>query len=94
MDPEVVAQLEKDADLASARLGVAEDLAWPIGILSAVAVNLKWEWPWYISIPLAIAVYFLVRLPYARAEARAEDVHHRAAILGKYMEPYEERDAV
>jgi hypothetical protein len=94
VDPDVVAQLEKVADLAGARLGVAEDLAWPIAILSAIAVNLKWGWSWYIAIPLAIAVYFAVRHPYARAEARAEDNHHRAARLGKYMERYEERDAV
>ncbi len=93
MDLDPIDELEYKAELAYVQLGVAEELGWPIGILSAYAVNLKWHWPWYLCIPLAIAIYFAVRYQYAKREAAAEDAHHRAAKLGKYVVPYQDPDA-
>lgn len=85
-------ELQHQSELADARLGVAEDLWWPIAILAAVTVNLSWD-NWFLTVAAFIATYFLVVLKYRRASDKAEDEYYQVAHLGKYVRPAEVEDA-
>ena len=76
-------ELQHQSDLADARLGVAEELWWPMTIVTAVAAHLKWD-NWFLTIAVVVAVYFLVTYRYRRAADKAEDEYFRVARLGKY----------
>ena len=76
-------ELEHLSNVADAQLGVAEELAWPLAILSGVAAHLRWD-SWFISIPVVIGAYVLTVYRYRRRAAAAEDRYFRAAGLGKY----------
>jgi len=76
--------LERASQLADARLGVAEELGWPLALAVATAAHLKWE-GWLLTLAVAALTYYAVTFRYRRASNRAEDAHHRAAGLGKYV---------
>lgn len=84
-------ELEHLSAIADARLGVAEELVWPIVILTWAAVHLKWD-SWILAAVITVAVYFLVTTPYRRAAAKAEDAYFRQAGLGKYASMERSRD--
>jgi len=79
-------ELEKRAEIALAQLGVAEDLAWWIAVLAAIAVYLKWD-NWVLAVLMVPAGYFAITHQYRTKEKAAEDAHHRAAGLGKHYRP-------
>ena len=76
-------ELKCQSDLADARLGVAEELWWPMAILAAIAIHMQWD-NWLLTAASVIAVYFLVTHRYRRAADKAEDEYFRVAHLGKY----------
>lgn len=78
--------LQHQSEIADARLEVAEQLWWPIAILAAAVVYLKWD-NWFLIVAAIVAVYFLVTHQYRRAADKAEDEYFRAAKLGKYFLP-------
>lgn len=80
---ETIEELERRAEIALQRLGVAEDLAWTIGILAAAVAYLK-EGGWLIPLIAFAAGYYLATYPYRRKEAAASDAYEQAAGLGKY----------
>lgn len=84
-------ELQQQSELANARLGVAEDLWWPMAISAATAAHLKWD-NWFLNIAVVVAVYFLVTYKYRRAADAAEDNYFRVARLGKYTLSYEKEN--
>jgi len=80
---EDVAELERQSELADARLGVAEDFAWVVsGLAGLVAYSLERSWLLAVA---AFVVGFVVSVyPLRKAANKAEDAYFRAAKLGKY----------
>ena len=80
---EHVTELERQFELADARLGVAEDFAWAVGGLAGMfAYSLERSWLWAIA---AFIVGFVLSVyPLRKAADKAEDAYFRAAKLGKY----------
>lgn len=76
--------LERRSELADAKLGVAEDLAWAVAVLAAIATHLKWE-SWLFTVPVAIAAYFIATFSYRREASKAENEYFRSAGLGKHV---------
>lgn len=76
-------ELQHQSELADARLSVAENLGWSMSILGATVAQLMWG-NWFLTVPILVAVYFLVTLKYRREAAKAEDTYYRVAGLGKY----------
>ena len=76
-------ELERQSQLADARLGVAERLGYSIALLAMLAAHLAWGF-WLVSISVAVAAYFIGTVPYSRAARRAEDDYFRSAGLGKF----------
>lgn len=50
-------ELKHQSEIADARLEVAEQLWWPIAILAAAVVYLKWS-NWFLIVAAVVAVYF------------------------------------
>lgn len=84
--------LQHHSELADARLGVAEELWWPLAMVAAAAAHLKWD-NWFLTIAVVVAVYFFVTYRYRRAADKAEDEYFRDARLGKYASPSGEENA-
>jgi uncharacterized membrane protein len=85
-------ELQHQSELANARLGVAEELWWPMAIVAAAAAHLKWD-DWFLTIAVVVAAYFLVTYRYRRAADKAEDEYFRVARLGKHASPSREENA-
>jgi hypothetical protein len=77
------AELQHLSEVADARLGVAEELGWPIAALAFAVVYLKWD-SWMLGLGAAVAAYLLATFQYRRAAARAEDEYFRQAGLGRH----------
>ena len=77
-------ELQAASELADAKLGVAEELGWPLALLVATSAHLAWS-SWLLAVPLAGAGYYLATYKYRRESARAEDQYYKAAGLGKYV---------
>lgn len=75
--------LEQKSEIESKKLGVAEDLGWIIGLLSAVLVHMKWGGWLYPAIAL-FAIFYVVTYPYRKRDDEARDSYHRAAGIAKY----------
>ena len=86
-------QLEKQCDIASARMGMAEDLGWPIAILAGLIVQMRFD-SWLFGIVVGVAVYVLVTHWYKKAYAAANDAYAKATNAGKYMKAPTSNDAV
>lgn len=76
-------ELQHLSEIADARLDVAEELGWVVGVLAAFVVQMKWD-TWVGAIVTVLVVYLIVTLPYRRRAAKAEDAYFKAAHLGKY----------
>ena len=81
-----IEELERQAEIELARLGVAEDLAWWIALFAAVVAYIRWD-SWLLALAIVFGGYFLVTYPYRKRESAAENAYHRAAGLGKYYLP-------
>lgn len=79
-------QAEKNLDLAMARLGVAEDLSWWIGILTGYLIHLKWA-SLALSVAAGAVLWFLVRYPYNRNYEAASEAYERVTRTGRYYSP-------
>ena len=82
MDTEL--ELKAASELADAKLGVAEELGWPIGLLVAISVHLYLH-NWWLTIPVTFAAYYAATYKYRREAKNAEDRYYRFAGLGKYV---------
>jgi hypothetical protein len=78
-----VDQLQKTSEIHANRLGVAEDLGWIVGLLSAVIVHEKWG-GWLIPGVTIFVVFYFVTLSYRKKDDDARDAYHRAAGIAKY----------
>lgn len=76
-------ELEHRVEIADAKLGVAEDLGWIIGLLAGLVVYLKWQ-SWFLAIPTVPVIYFLVTYRFRKDSDHCEDEYHRAAGIGRY----------
>ena len=76
-------ELQHLAELADARLGVAEDFGWIVAALALLLVQLKWD-TWIGGIAAAVVSYVFATHTYRRGAAKAEDEYFKAARLGKY----------
>ena len=84
MDTTELTRLERNHELAHARLSVAEEFSWPLSIaLSAIAYLSGLGW--LGGIAAFAASLWLAPYRYRRIESRAEDEWHRAAGLGRYF---------
>ena len=61
----------------------AEELAWPLAALAGWVAHLE-GLRWWLSVPIAVAVFFAVARYYGRREEAAEDAYERATGTGKY----------
>jgi uncharacterized membrane protein len=82
IDPRIDA-LERKSEIESKRLGVAEDLGWIIGLLSATIVHLKWD-GWLYTVITLFVVFYFVTYSYRKKDDDATDAYHRAAGIAKY----------
>lgn len=76
-------ELQKRSEIHANRLGVAEDLGWIIGLLSAVIVHEKWG-GWLIPALTIFVVFYFVTLSYRKKDDNARDEYHRTAGIAKY----------
>lgn len=65
MTPQELLELESRLDLATARLGVAENLGWVVATLAALCVYLYWR-SWIPSVLVFYPVYLLCISPWNR----------------------------
>jgi len=80
------AELEHKSEIADAQLAVAEELAWPISMLSG-AMARQFTDSWLIVIAIALAIFFFVIYPYRKRADQREDEYFKFAKLGKYYRP-------
>jgi len=71
------AELEKYMDIALARLGVAEELRWPLAGSVGLLIYIRFH-SWLIAIAVFIAIYFLTTYWYDKAYKEATDAYERA----------------
>lgn len=79
---EEIALLEIEDRLAWARLGVAEQFAWPMGMCFGVLIGTYWGW--IAGIVAFGAGFYFSRAGLTKKQVAAEDAYHRAARLGNY----------
>lgn len=84
-------ELEKRCEVTREKMGVAEDLGWPIAILAGLVVQIKWD-SWLLGIVAGVVIYILVTHWYKKEYASASDVYQRATQTGKYYKPNEQND--
>jgi hypothetical protein len=84
MDEKGQARLEREYEIAAARLDVAENFTWALSLVSAAGAHLA-GWGVWGAIAAFAGVLWLAPLTYRKAEAAAEDAWHRAAGLGRYV---------
>ncbi len=75
--------LERQSEIESKKLGVAEDLGWIIGLLSATIVHMKWG-EWIYSVITPFIVFYFVTYFYREKDDKARDSYHRVAGIAKY----------
>jgi hypothetical protein len=75
--------LERASQLADERLGVAEELGWPMALFAGAAAHLAWS-SWALTLLVVPLTYYCATFSYRRQSHRAEDAYYRAARLGKY----------
>jgi len=76
--------LERKSEIASAELGVAEEIGWATAGFAALAAYLKWN-SWIIAILIGLIIYVLAVFNYHRKYNKANDVYQRATKTGKYI---------
>ena len=78
-------ELETASRIASARLGVAEELRW---LLAGFAVFGTYPYTnWLIAIGIGMAVFWLVTHDYDKEYEAAWDTYEKATGKGKYFTP-------
>ena len=77
------AELKERHDFWNGARYAAEELAWPLAILSGYAAHVQ-GLRWWFSVPIGIAAFLIVARYYGRKEEAAEDAYYRVARLGRY----------
>lgn len=81
---------ESDLDIAckvaGAKLGVAEEMRWPLAILGAAAAY-GYSQSWLVAIGVWVAVYWVATYPYNKEYEEAWDQYEKATGTGKYYAP-------
>ena len=80
---DITTQLSIKSQLADAKLGVAEQLSWPLAVFAAVAAHLAFG-SWLLTIALLGGTYYLATLKFRKESAAAEDDYNKAAGLGRH----------
>jgi hypothetical protein len=89
MDAEAEAQ--KRCDIATAKLGVAEELRFAVAIPCAFAIYLKYD-SWIVSIILGVMVFFLVTYWYEKEYDAVHDAYERLTGTGKHWKNPQSND--
>lgn len=79
-------ELMKRCEIAREKMGVAEELGWPIAILAGLVVQMKMD-SWLIGIVVGVVSYILVTHWYKKDYTMASDAYERATHTGKYCKP-------
>ena len=90
MDAEAEAQ--KRCDMATAKLGVAEELRFAVAAPFAVAVYLKYD-SWIAAVIVGVVAFFLVTYWYEKEYDAAHDAYERLTGTGKYWKGPQSDDA-
>ncbi|KQB59364.1 hypothetical protein [Acidovorax sp. SD340] len=67
-------QFQQQWDMADAKLGVAEQLAWPLAMGWGLAVGLMTH-HWLPGLLVFGCAYYFVRRPYAKESGRFDKIH-------------------
>lgn len=79
-------ELQVAIDVATAKLGMIEELRWPFVVLLGVALHCMWGQLW-LSILIPIVVFFVIVIPLDRDYEAAWDAYERETKTGKYWIP-------
>ena len=79
-------ELEIACKVAGAKLGVAEQLRWPLAMLGA-ATAYGYSQSWLVAIGVFAAVYWLATYPYNKEYEAAWEQYEKATGPGKYYVP-------
>lgn len=74
--------LEVEHEIAAAKLGVAEDLAWFLAIASGLLFGQTVHWA--VGLVAFGAAFYYCTLPYRKQDSAAQDAYFRAAGIGAY----------
>lgn len=85
-------EAERRRDIATAKLGVAEDLRWAIAGLFALLLYVKYD-SWLLATVAGIVTFFLVTHWYENEYDAANDAYERSTSTGKYYKPSESNDS-
>ena len=80
---DLTTKLNIKSQLADAKLGVAEELSWPLAGFAATAAHLAFG-SWLLNFALFAGTYYLATDKFRKDSATAEDKYNQAAGLGKY----------
>ena len=80
-------ELERACQIAGARLGVAEELRWPLAMSAAINAQV-FSNSWLVAVGIAIAVYILTARWYDKDYESAWDQYEKATKTGKYYVPH------
>lgn len=82
---------ERRCDIATAKLGVAEELRWVIACPFAFLLYLKFDL-WIPAAVVGVIIFFLVTHWYEREYDAANADYERLTGTGKYCKPSESND--
>jgi hypothetical protein len=81
-------EAERRCDIATARLGVAEELRWAIAGPIAFLLYLKYD-SWLLATGVGIITFFLVTRWYEKEYDAANDAYEQLTGTGKFYKPRE-----
>ena len=77
-----IEDLRHEHEIAMAKLGVSEDLAWPLAMLASYAIGSQFGWIYGVIV--FVAVFYYVPNEHRKREMQTMDAYYQAAKLGKY----------
>jgi hypothetical protein len=86
------AAAQKRCDIATAKLGVAEELRHWIAVPCALVVYLKYD-SWISAVAAGVAAFFLVTRWYEKEYDAARDAYDRLMGMGSYYNQSKSNDA-
>jgi len=82
----IESELDIACRVAGAKLGVAEQLRWPLATLGATSAY-AYSQSWLVAIGVWLAVFWLVAYQYDKEYEAAWDQYEKATGSGKYYVP-------
>jgi len=79
-------ELDIACKVAGAKLGVAEQMRWPLAMLAAAATY-GYAHSWLVAIGVWVVAYWLATYPYNKEYEVAWDQFEKATGTGKYYVP-------